>query len=503
MTGGNSRDTVNSYSVVLIVLVLGLLPAQVGAQEPDATLAPTALSEEALKAHSFTLEQLESVAENTESTLTEAEERVALDLLYEEVITFTEQQYPDTFGGYEIKPTGASALALYFTRHHEASLAAVQAAFPHVIRLSSKQVENTQAELWAMYYDLAFAAPGEGLLARLAPTDLDIGTIGLNLAANTVDIHALNYETLARRDVAPTITTSDADLLPAPGVAERVQSEASVAVDPSLAPDAPLPAAGLLLSEEVRLLPQEQLPQTTACTSRMDCNSVRGGINIKPRSGGDCTLGYTAYNKTSGAPYVVTNAHCGARTEYQEYLQGDPLYVVGGADLAIDRIFGTSPSGHPYGYDAVRIREYGPDVGIRPFIWSNTPEYHVWGVGDPSLHREGVERCYAGAVTNGQECGPSGYGPAMKDATDSDGVRYSNAHSYSFSTICIPKGDSGSPVYRGGFTDGMLFSSNTNLFGGCTGFSGSHYNLTFWTADALNLRVFLAQPCSNRPPVTC
>lgn len=105
----------NSYSVVLIVLVLGLLPAQVGAQEPDATLAPTALSEEALKAHSFTLEQLESVAENTESTLTEAEERVALDLLYEEVITFTEQQYPDTFGGYEIKPTGASALALYFT----------------------------------------------------------------------------------------------------------------------------------------------------------------------------------------------------------------------------------------------------------------------------------------------------------------------------------------------------------------------------------------------------
>lgn len=96
-----------------------------------------------------------------------------------------------------------SALALYFTRHHEASLAAVQAAFPHVIRLSSKQVENTQAELWAMYYDLAFAAPGEGLLARLAPTDLDIGTIGLNLAANTVDIHALNYETLARRDVAP------------------------------------------------------------------------------------------------------------------------------------------------------------------------------------------------------------------------------------------------------------------------------------------------------------
>lgn len=199
-----------------------------------------------------------------------------------------------------------------------------------------------------------------------------------------------------------------------------------------------------------------------------------------------CTMGFTARERGTNTPYVVTAAHCG---EGGTFYHGP--YLIGRSNRSNSNIFGARN-----GYDSLRVPDDGPQVGIRPWIFESIarPEYPVNAVGAPHLHRAGVSRCFSGRSTHGlvagPTCGTSGHGPTTVTAPyTSGGLNYTTRNAYYFDTVCAKGGDSGAPVYRNGTLDGMVFGGRTSRFG-CVGSSGTYYNLALHIADALNLNVF-------------
>lgn len=477
------RRTVVSTVLLALTLALSFVPATGAAQVVDGNSEPTNSLSEATQL-GWSEEQLRSLAASTDATLEQASERVVADVLYEELVAYAMKAYPDSFGGYEIKNIGATALVLFFTRDADRLAAGtVRAAAPGAPRVSARTVERTEEELRALY-DAAIARNAD-LVDREAGERLS--SVELDRRNNAVVV-AIDVEGRNDADASTESRRSPEDLQ---------QRAAAPEWD------------GLKIVEESRTVEPVQ------CVNRDDCRSMRGGISINSQSG-RCTMSYTGYNKATNEAVVVTNAHCGrsvANAFYRQGFNSGAGYDIGPRGPTADRVFGEIEPGVPYGYDAVRITDEGPLVGIRPFVYYSAPqaEYPVYAVGSSSLHVEGRSRCFAGRTTSGATdpalCGTSGYGPAVKRYTESDGRTWAMANSYSFNNVCAVLGDSGAPVINpsGNYLDGHVFGNETQ-FGQCPLFpgTGTNYQLVEHSADALGIRVQLAAyPCSNRPPVTC
>lgn len=452
------------------------------ADEPDeqAGKAPPIAEAQEL---GWTEAQLRSVATSTNSTLAQAAERVVADVLYEQLVAHATAAYPNELGGYRIKSTGATALTLFFTREAERFTAAsLQAVAPTAPRVSARTVERTEGELRALY-DRAIARNSE-LVERdageqLARVELDRANNRVVMAIDTGESHGPSAVNESR------------------SVEDMQERAAGHGWD------------GLKIVEETRTV----RPAQNLCVSRDDCRSMRGGVSIVSNYS-RCTMSYTGYDKVANEAFVVTNAHCGRLSPtpsnyWQGYSPGQG-WEIGPRGRAVDNIFPEPEPGVSYGYDAVRIPDLGPQVGIRPFVYRSRQqaEYPVYAVGAGRLHLEGRVRCFAGRVTSGPTdpdvCGTSGYGPAMKVYEHGD-RRWAVANSFSFDTVCVRDGDSGAPVINpsGHYLDGHIWGFQ-EFVGTCTFGASSDYNLVEHSADALGLRVLLATPpCSNQPPVTC
>lgn len=473
---------------VVFFLAVSLHPSW--ADSVTVTSAPE--TDEAVPAPGWTDEMYSSLAGSTDATIEQARERVSLDLAYQELISAAELQFPDTFGGYEIRKTGASALRLDFTEEHEGALATLREKHPEVPRVSSSQVDHSLKRLQALY---AQTLTRNDILIDRQRSE-EFSSLFLDVENNRV---VLGVDT-AEDDAV--------DRLPAGG---SLAGRQSVSQEPESLPgplNEPLERepewVGLeIVAETVSAVP-------TACVNRDDCNSLRGGTRIRSDRG-NCTLGYTAYDKVINVPFVVTAAHCGRG--FRDYYQGNgSSYYIGRADYALDGYRGSFP-GEPdtrFGYDAVRIPDTGPNVGIRPFIYYSRQwsEYPVYGIGTESLHRAGVSRCFSGRTTSGPEgeasCGTSGQGPSRESYVQ-DGQKWVMDGTYRYDNVCSLDGDSGGPVFNGPYLDGTLWgNTGGGFFDTCTFANGLAYHLVETTVELLGLNPFLAKPpCSSRPPVTC
>lgn len=435
-----------------------------------------------------------SLAESTDATIEQARERVALDRVYQDLISAAELQFPDTFGGYEIRKTGATALRLDFTEDHEGALAALMEEHPEAPRLTSSLVDHSVDQLQGLY---SRARSRNGALIdrqrgeEFSSLFLDVENNRVVLGVDTAEGDAVDRPPAGDSQAASLRIPQELESLPHP-LNEPLEGQPEW--------------AGLeIIAETVSAVP-------TACVNRDDCNSLRGGTRIRDNDdGSNCTIGYTAYDKVTNVPFVVTAAHCGRG--YHSYSQGDvSSYNIGRADYALDGLNGPLPEEPSTlsGYDVVRIPETGPNVGIRPFLYYSrqSPGYPIYGIGTEDLHRAGVSRCFSGRTTHGPEgaaqCGTSGQGPAVETYVQ-DGQKWAMDGTYRFDDVCVLDGDSGGPVFNGPYLDGTLWgNTGGGFFTTCTFTNGLAYHLVETTAELLGLRPFRAEyPCSNRPPVTC
>lgn len=478
---------------VLAAVLAGLLVLQLQPAAQGADRVPGPIPADLAPPPGWTEEMYQSVAESTSSTVQQARERVAMDRVYEGLIAAAEERFPESFGGYEIHKTGATALRLDFADDPDGSLAILLEEHPTALRVSTARVDQSVAQLDELY-DRALAQ-NEALIDRRQGEEFS--SLFLDVENNRVVLGVDTLEGEAAGRPAP-----DPDLAARQGTAapDAVPAPANEAVE------AQPEWAGLdLVAEPVSAEP-------TACVNRDDCNSLRGGTLINDDDdGSDCTIGYTARDKVTAAPFVVTAAHCGRG--FHSYSQGNvPSYYIGRADYALDGYKGTLP-GEPntkFGYDVVRIPETGPNVGIRPIIYYSRQqaEYPIYDVGTKSLHRAGVTRCFSGRTTSGPEgeaqCGTSGQGPSIHSYVR-DGQKWAMDETYRFDSLCSLRGDSGGPVFNGVYLDGVLWgNTGGGFFTTCTFSNGLAYHLVETTAELLGLNPFLAvPPCSNRPPVTC
>lgn len=440
-------------------------------------------------------DQIKSLASATNSSIAEAAERVDADEDYAVLVQEAKQLFPTTFGGYEIRPTGRTALTLFFTQDAGASVAHVHEAVPDAPRVKGRQVEHSEAYLEDLY---AQAIERNQELISPAVGEM-VSRVTLNRASNEVEVRVDSNAARAARASAASQGQS-------PGGAVSMTSAT--------------PSRKYVQAEDgwegLQILAETNVVSATQCVDRNDCKAMRGGINmayVQPDGFlANCSMSYTGYDRNTGAAFVVTNAHCGRGSN--EYWQGvSNITEIGVSDFSAESAKGTWPgTSDPWGFDAVRVPDQGDEVGIRPWVYESgaQPEHEVFAVGEDALHLEGRSRCYSGygshGPTGGPTCGLSGYGPSEIFTVDEfTGQAYYVSNSYMFDAICASEGDSGGPVYNGPYLDGHVFAVILSVFDTCTFGAGTYYGLVADSARELNLRVLLSglTPCQTRPPFIC
>lgn len=288
------------YTVVVMVFfkAVSLQPSWAD----SVTNTSTSEASSPLTAPAWTDEMYASLAESTDATIEQARERVALDRVYQDLISAAELQFPDTFGGYEIRKTGATALRLDFTEDHEGALAALMEEHPEAPRLTSSLVDHSVDQLQGLY---SRARSRNGALIdrrrgeEFSSLFLDVENNRVVLGVDAAEGDAVDRPPAGDSQAASLRIPQELESLPHP-LNEPLEGQPEW--------------AGLeIIAETVSAVP-------TACVNRDDCNSLRGGTRIRDNDdGSNCTIGYTAYDKVTNVPFVVTAAHCGRG--YHSYSQ--------------------------------------------------------------------------------------------------------------------------------------------------------------------------------------
>lgn len=400
----------------------------------------------------YAVVELEAVAESIDGSLDEAVDLRNDQLAFGSIIRAAQATHAESFGGYEVRTEDArtSLVLLQFTRASDAEGLREQLVHgvPQAAQVTTEYVEHTERLLLDTYAKLN-TMWAEFIEAGVEPSEFTV-----ERRANTVFFYV------------PDLTDE-----------QRVMAE-------DLFEGLPVTVA-----ESIGTI------EPMSCVSREDCNDLRGGIGTN--ASGSCTLGFAGADKTTGARYMVTAAHCSRYNTGVTFHQGyySDNYLIGTNDRDADAFFGTCGGPDTCGYDTTRVRDSSSQVTTNPLVYhrGTAKDYKLKSLGNPNQQIAGANYCYSGyirAANNNDSvaCASAGCGPTT--AAYDDHVWPNN---YFFDSICSDPGDSGAPVYVSNQLVGQITARrNGPIFGSCTFGAGGIYTPAQYALAALNLNMVQA-----------